>query len=178
MQELISEEDRVRKLCEEDQVANSVCQYFGTRERLGYVKVSRIVEILESAADVEGLEPPGYYDVVRALKKIAATSDTEKFGKFLAGRKGHDSRYRLTQPVIDFGSRLQPSEDFSSIVGQEDDDDDETEEEKEVEGQEVIEFLEHIIRIRDGIAISFKLPKDLTATEAKKLAGIIENLYA
>lgn len=174
-----SHEVVLRQMCEDDDVVHSICRYFGARTRIREVKVETIVRALERAAESDGTEPPGYYDVIKALKKIVSAADHDRFGRFLAGRKGRDSRFKLTQSIIDYGATLKPhGDDFNFVQDEEDEDEDEDEDSLESNSAGSIDWFEHTIRIRDGLAIKLKLPKDLTEQEARKLAGIIQHLYA
>mgnify|MGYP000885049359 CR=1 FL=1 len=158
------------KLCDENEIVYSICALFGTRQRRREVLLRVILDALQAEADASGISAPSRPEVIKALREIEATGEDERFGRYIEGRHGHESRFRITEELISFGKELAAPEISPNW------EDNESETAIDATRSKDI-FDEIVVPLREGISAKFVLPKDLTEKEAAKLAGIMQHLF-
>lgn len=161
---------KLTKLCEENEIVYSICALFGTRQRRREVLLRVILDALEAEADASGISAPSRTEVIKALRDIEATDGDERFGRYIEGRHGHESRFRITEELISFGKELAAPEISPNW------EDNESESTATATNSKDM-FEEVVVPLREGISAKFVLPKDLTEREAAKLAGIMQHLF-
>ena len=136
--------------------AKAMLDHFASRERN---RVTTTIDRLLSnlSEDGNGLSRG---DVIKVLQRL------EKLGcvQFVAGRKGHPSRFEWAVGLVDVGRaaageavKIEPA----PMNGTDEPADD---------------LLEHHFRLRKELDVPLRLPADLTAAEAARLAAFIQTL--
>lgn len=151
-----------------------ICNFFAQRKRKRDVLLRVLVETLEEQTDAGKNGSASKSDVIKALKDVeaCAISKTQRYGRYIEGRHGHESRYQVTDELLEFcrdnfvvatvSSPPPAIESPKTLVGLEAQDD---------------YWAETHIPLREGVTVVLRLPKDLTEREASKLAAIIQHLY-
>jgi hypothetical protein len=161
----------LRKLYSTDETAKAMFDHLARRERnWKEVVVDRIMLNIGN----EGFQA-SRSDVVRVLKALEKAG----CGKFVVGRAGHPSRFRWDVEMVAVGrhaagqpaviEQVDPATPSEEEVIQ-------TETVPEGPSSNGVRELAHAFRLRPDLPISFKLPVDLTATEAARLADFIKTL--
>ena len=133
--------------------AKAMLDHFASRERnRGITTIDRLLSNLSE--DGSGLSRG---DVIKVLQRL----ETLGCGHFVAGRKGHPSRFEWSVGLVDVGRvaageavRIEPAPTNEA----EDD------------------LLEHHFRLRKELDVPLRLPADLTSAEAARLAAFIQTL--
>jgi len=109
-------------------------------------------------------------DIIALFRRLEAYG----CGTFIAGRKGHRSRFQWTARPRDVGRAAR--DQTVGVVAQIHDD--EPDEEDLAEGEPSVDedvFI-HPFQLRANRTVQFVLPKDLTTAEAERLATFIRSL--
>lgn len=136
--------------------AKAMLDHFASRERnRGITTIDRLLSNLSE--DGSGLSRG---DVIKVLQRL----ETLGCGHFVAGRKGHPSRFEWSVGLVDVGRvaageavKIEPA---PANEAEEPSDD----------------LLEHHFRLRKELDLPLRLPADLTAAEAARLAAFIQTL--
>jgi len=149
----------LRSLYGRSAAAQAILDHFAGRERnQRTTKVDRVLEILQSSE--EEISRGDVIDVFKAFEECGC-------GHFKAGRRGKKSRFEWTARMITVGQAAAGETDRIEALTAEDVDD-------EDEGSET--SLDHAYRLRPDFNVPLQLPKDLTTTEAERLARFILTL--
>jgi hypothetical protein len=152
---------RVQKIYTSSPVATAALDYFAQRTNSSTrTTIEQLLAILRQ----EG-QNSDRGEIVDFLKAL----DDAGCGKFVAGRKGHPSRFEWTLSLVDVG-RLAAGE---SIKIQPIASSDELEHETTTDTDDVIE---HRYRLRPDFEVRLGLPKNLTIGEANRLSDFIRTL--
>jgi hypothetical protein len=138
--------------------AKAIMDHFASRERN---RRTTTVERLLSNLAKEGtaLSRGDVIKVFQWLEKLDC-------GHFIAGRKGHPSRFEWSVGLIDVG-RAAAGEAVEIEPAPVDD---------EPEEEPADDLLEHHFRLRKDLDVPLRLPADLSATEAARLAAFVQTL--
>lgn len=161
----------LRELYSTDEAAKAVFDHLAKRER-NWKEV--IVDRIMLNIGNEGSQA-SRSDVVRVLKALERAG----CGKFVVGRAGHPSRFRWDVEMVAVGrhaagqpaiiEQVDPGTPSEEEVIQ-------TETVPEGPSSDGVRELTHAFRLRPDLPVSFKLPVDLTAAEAARLADFIKTL--
>jgi hypothetical protein len=158
---MTKETDRVNRtelqtFYNESAQAKTMLDHFASRERNR--GVTTIDRLLSNLSEDGGALSRG--DVIKVLQRL------EKLGcgHFIAGRKGHPSRFEWSVGLVDVG-RVAAGE----AVKIEPAPVNEAEEPAD-------DLLEHHFRLRKELDVPLRLPADLTTAEAARLAAFIQTL--
>jgi hypothetical protein len=138
-------------------VVRAVMDHFASRERNR--RTTTVERLLSNLAnDGTKLSRGDVIRVLQGLEKLGC-------GQFIAGRKGHPSRFEWSVGLVDVGRaaageviEIQPAP--VEELGDEPADD----------------LLEHHFRLRKDLDVPLRLPADLSATEAARLAAFVQTL--
>jgi len=135
--------------------AKAMLDHFASRERnRRTTTIERLLSNLNN--DGAALSRGDVIKVLQWLEKLGC-------GQFIAGRKGHPSRFEWSVGLVDVGR---------AAAG----------EAVEIEAAPVNEpepaddLLEHHFRLRKDLDVPLRLPADLNGTEAARLAAFIQTL--
>lgn len=148
---------KLRALYDQDKKAQLVLDHFASRERnWGSTSVDRILTNLKNNG--EDFSRGDLIAVFRELEECGC-------GKFMAGRKGHPSRFEwkvqmVTVGLAAAGENVEVDEVTDEEAGEED----------------TGNLIKHTYRLRKDVTINFELPTDLTPQEATRIARFIETL--
>ena len=129
-------------------------------------KLDQLTSRLSSESD-----PPGRWGVLQFLRKLEELG----CGRVIVGRWGQKTRFEWSSNLIDvakaaMGQNISIGSESTEIEVEEAAGD-------QLPGQPDDEsFVEHPYMLRRGMPVSFKLPTDLTASEADRLAKFIQTL--
>lgn len=103
-------------------------------------------------------------DLTKLIKKLHQLEVV----RFIVGRRGQESRFRLTvEPVSLVQMARGEREEYKPL---------DTEGSAKEAGDDNAELLKHSYRLRPNLILGFELPSNLTLKEAEKLAGFIKTL--
>jgi hypothetical protein len=140
-----------------DVQAKALFDHFASRERNR--KSTTVDRLISKLAEEGGEMARG--DVIRVLQRLEELG----CGRFVAGRKGHPSRFEWAVGLVDVG-RVAAGEPVVQI---------EAAPANEVE-EPSDDLLEHNFRLRRDMSVPLRLPADLTSAEASRLAAFIQTL--
>ncbi len=148
----------IRKLYASNPCAKAILDQFALRQqdRLE-VSVDRLQQLLTS--DGHEFPRPEIIEVLRALEATGA-------GKFVVGRKGHESRFARTVRLSELG-RAARGEGTDGAL------------DRAVQAAEpnpTGDPVNHRFVLRPGFVVGIALPGDLSASEATRLADFIKTL--
>jgi len=136
--------------------AKAVLDHFASRERnWSETTIDRLLWVL--AQDGNRMSRGAIIDVFRRLEALEC-------GRFLAGRKGHPSRFEWSVGLVDVGRAA--AGELVKI---------EAAPAKELT-EPTDDLLEHRFRLRKELDVPLRLPADLTSAEAARLAAFIQTL--
>ncbi len=135
--------------------AKAMLDHFASRERnRGVTTIDRLLSNL--SGDSSGLSRGDVIKVLQRLEKLGC-------GYFVAGRKGHPSRFVWSVGLVDVG-RVAAGESVK------------IEPAPANEAEPADDLLEHHFRLRKELDVPLRLPADLTTAEAARLAAFIQTL--
>jgi len=153
---------RLQSLYASSAVNKAAFDSFAQREKnSAETKVERMLQILWQA----GAAQASRKDVVDLFRGL----EQANCGEFRIGRRGHSSRFGWSVSLIDVG---QAAAGETATVDPLSDDEKQSAEADDSKAEEI----EHPFNLRPGSRIVLKLPKDLTRTEATRLADFIKTL--
>lgn len=146
----------LRQMYGGNSLAKAMMDHFASRERN---RRTTTIDRLLSNLGNEGIAL-SRGDVIRVLQGL------EKLGcgHFIAGRKGHPSRFEWSVGLVDVGRAAAGEAVEIEPVSL-----DESEEPAD-------DLLEHHFRLRKDLDVPFRLPADLSTAEATRLAAFIQTL--
>ena len=143
----------LQDLYESNQAARSLLDYYAERER------SSKKTSVDRAEFVTGED---YYDLVAVFKKLESIG----VGKFLVGRKGHESRMVWDYDVVSIGQAAQSKEDELEPVPKDAEENDGREDE--------VKMKDHEFYLRPDLKLSLTLPDNFTVEDANKMKAWID----
>jgi len=154
-------QQRLQDLYKTSAAARTLLDHFAGRQR------GRNVTEVDSLMESTGLDR---WEVIHVLKAL----DEAGCGQFLAGRRGHQSRFQWAVSLVDAGKAakgvdvvvepLERTDEASSQFT------------AEAQAPEAPSQFEHQYQLRPGYRVVLTLPIDLTVTEANRLATFIKTL--
>lgn len=146
----------LQTLYNESGAAKAILDHFASRERnWSETTVDRLRWNLEQ--DGHGISRGDVIETFRRLENLDC-------GRFIPGRKGHASRFKWSVGLVAVGQaaagesvKIEPTP--ANTPSEPPDD-----------------LLEHRFRLRKAVDVSFRLPADLKAAEAARLAAFIQTL--
>jgi hypothetical protein len=155
----------LRALYAADSTARALLDDFASRQRnQRTTKVKPLVARL--TVNEEG---PQRKDVVKVLKKLQVYG----CGRFIVGRKGHDSRFEWIYDLVSVGKaaagRMPDAQPIQSA-------DEQGVEEDDGPVSARREAVEHLYQLRPDWQVIIRLPSDLTSREALRLSEFIKTL--
>jgi hypothetical protein len=144
----------LKKLYDESPSAKAILDHLASRERN---RRSMPIDRLLRRLDGEGLSRGDLIRVFRRLEEIHC-------GRFVAGRRGHQSRFKWDVGCVDVG-RAAAGETVKIEAAPSNEADEPAD-----------DLQEHRFRLRPDLIVSMELPSDLTATEAARLAAFVRTL--
>jgi hypothetical protein len=146
----------LQKLYNQDAEAKAILDYLASRERnRSETKLDRLLWILR--VDGNQVHRGAAIRVFRALEDVGC-------GRFVAGRKGHPSRFEWTVGMVDV-ARVAAGETVKIEAAPIDENDEAAD-----------DLLEHHFLLRKDLDVPLRLPGNLTAREAARLAAFIQSL--
>ena len=137
--------------------AKAMLDHFASRERNR--RTTTIERLLSNLAnDGTKLSRGDVIKVLQWLEKLGC-------GHFIAGRKGHPSRFEWSVGLVDVG-RAAAGEVIEI----------EPAPAEELAEEPADDLLEHHFRLRKDLDVPLRLPADLSATEAARLAAFVQTL--
>jgi hypothetical protein len=141
----------------ENETAKLVLDHFASRERN---RNTTTVDRLLISLGETGIVVPRY-DLIKILRRL----EDLNCGKLIAGRKGHPSRFVWAVGMVEVG-RVAAGASVKLEAAPATEADDSSDD----------DLLEHHFRLRKDLDVPFKLPADLSASEAARLAAFIQTL--
>lgn len=146
----------LQALYSESTEAKAILDYFASRERnWNETTIDRLLAKLNQ--DESRVGRGGAIKVLRRLAELGC-------GRFVAGRKGHATRLEWSVRLVDLG-RAAAGESVSIEPAPAGD-----------VKEPANDLLEHRYRLRKELDVPLRLPADLTAVEAGRLAAFIQTL--
>lgn len=148
----------LKKLYEDDATAQTILDYFATRQR-GNVETS--VDRLELNLKQRGT-PVSRREIIGVLKELQQLN----CGEFRHGRKGYPSRFAWDSvSLIDVGRYCTGETDSIAPLSEEEKDDEHN-----------VEFITHSYVLRADLDVTLELPSNLNRREAERLGEFIKTL--
>ena len=145
--------ESLQELYKSNQAARSLFDYYAARAR------SSKKTSVDRAEFVTGED---YYDIVAVFKTLEAIG----VGKFLVGRKGHESRMVWDYDVISIGQTAQSLEDELEPVPKDAEEDDGRD--------DAVKMKDHEFYLRPELKISLSLPNDFSESDANKMKAWLD----
>ncbi len=145
---------KLRKLYSSSPAARGILDHFASRERNW-----RTTTVDRIQANVGDNVSRG--DVIEVFKKLEECG----CGEFKVGRKGWSSRFDWAAQMVSVGQAAAGETEQVEEVTEED-----------LGEEEAETLLKHVYRLRSEIVVTLELPKNLTTTEADRLAQYILTL--
>jgi hypothetical protein len=137
--------------------ARAVLDHFASRERnWGVTPVGRIQAILQGGGTAVSRG-----DVIHVFKAL----EDAGCGAFKVGRKGWESRFEWTAQMVSVGQAASGESVKVEEVTQD-----------EIIGEESELALRHSFQLRPDAVVTIELPRNLTTTEADRLARFVQSL--
>ncbi|MEX2672032.1 MAG: hypothetical protein WD294_07980 [Phycisphaeraceae bacterium] len=136
----------------------AIFDHFASRQR---ALTKTTVDRIQQNVIAEGHDDVTRRDVISFYREVEAAG----CGRFVVGRKGHESRFDWHVSLASVGQvAAGETEEFESV--------------DEIEGDEASEemLLRHRFRLRPDLELSLDLPANLTSAEANRLAGFLQSL--
>ena len=147
--------EKLHQLYHSNNAARALLDYFASRER------SSKKTSVDRAEAVTGED---YYDLVNVFKELESIG----VGKFVVGRKGHESRMVWQYDIISIGQAARLEEEELEAVPSDADEDD---------GKpNSIEMKEHQFYLRPDLKIELQLPADFNGSDANKMKAWLDFL--
>jgi hypothetical protein len=148
----------LRKLYDDDAAARAMLDHFANRERNRRCTPVRVIQRNVEREGNQVSRP----DVVRVFRKL----EELELGRFVSGRRGRHSRFEWRVALGSVGQYASQERDDLEPVAEVGEQGDDAED----------ELLQHRYQLRRDLAITLELPRDLTPSEAQRLARVIETL--
>jgi hypothetical protein len=151
------DEVALQRLYRENRAARAILDHFASRERNW--SVTTVDRLLANVTNEGPQISRG--DVIDVLKKL----EEARCGEFRVGRRGWSSRFVWSVGMVAVGQSAAGEPVEIELVAPED------------QGEEAeLQLLGHKFQLRPDLAVSIDLPRNLTATEASRLADFIRTL--
>lgn len=144
------------------QVNKAAFNYFAAREKnSAETKVERMLQVLSQG----GLNDVGRNGIVDFFREL----EEAKCGKFVSGRRGHASRFAWSVSLVDVGQAASGEAETVSPLTEDEKHDAQVEEAQ-------VDDIEHIFNVRENSKLVLRLPKNLTSSEAARIADFVKTL--
>lgn len=166
------DKEGLQSLYQKDRAAKAVFDHLASRERnWSETTVDRLAHnVWNAGSDASRAE------IIAVLRKLEATG----CGTFIVGRGGYPSRFQWHVGMVEVGRYAAGQPAVIEEVDPEAPTDEQEEESltstQNGRREPAIREITHAFQLRPDLLVSFKLPADLTTTEAARLADFLKTL--